>query len=438
MTRSLVGRSLVLTSAAAIAVATLTPDSRNPGPFTPLCVVCGDLGGVDVVLNVLLFLPLGLGLALAGARPLKAIGGMFAASLTIELLQFLVIPGRDPTIVDVIMNSIGGAFGFAIGSRLDSLHRPRPPVGAKLLLAWSGALLALQCVVAYSLVPALTRSSYYGQIDRELGRSVSAFPGEVLEPTVDSVRIPDSELPDDRVRELLLRRQGAVIQATVIPNGCPTETGGIVRIADANAREILVLAQNDADLLFGVRTGAEVLRLRPVRYRLHHVFGPESICALLGDTILLQARYTRTAVLLRAAARGRVDEDTIAPSVSRGWRLFLPVQTYVDSGAKEAALTTIWLFILMFPAGYWAVFATRGVEPENARANATAAVFVLAALTIAFVLVPEVFGLPHACAWEWLVAIGGAGAGAAAACRSVTTNWGRSATRNSGRVNNPN
>jgi len=402
-------------SAAAIAFATVAPHAGSPRQFNPLCVGCGEFGGVDVVLNVLMFLPLGAGLALVGARPLRAIGGIFAASLTIELLQLFVIPGRDPTIRDALMNSFGGALGFAIGAHLESFVRPPPRVGVKLLLAWSALLLGVQSVAAYSLVPALTRSRYYGQIARELGEMLSAFPGQVLNPTLASIGIPDSELPDNGVRDLLSRPQGALIQTTVVPRACPTTTAGIVRIADAEAREILLLAQSDADLLFGVRTGAETLRLRPMRYRLRHVFGPGSMCALTGDTILLQARYTREAVFVRAAARGGIAEETIVPSASQGWRLFMPMDTYIDSGVQGAAFTAIWLFILMVPAGYWGLFAAREIPLENARANATAVVFVLAVLTIALAAIPRVFGLAPVRAWEWVAAIGGAAAGASAA-----------------------
>jgi hypothetical protein len=415
VTRVLVGRSLVVASAAAIAFATVTPRAGSPRPFNPLCVGCGEFGGVDVVLNILMFLPLGAGLALAGARPLRAIGGVFAASLTIELLQLFVIPGRDPTIRDVVMNSSGGALGFAIGAHLESLVRPPPRVSVKLLLAWSALLVGVQSVAAYSLVPVLTRSRYYGQIGRELGEMLSAFPGEVLNPTVASVRIPDWELPDNEVRELLLRPQGALIEATVVPRACPTTTAGIVRIADADAREILLLAQSDADLLFGVRTGAETLRLRPMRYRLRHVFGPGSMCTLTGDTILLQARYTRETAFVRAAVRGRVAAETVVPSASQGWRLFLPMETYIDSRLQGAAFTAVWLFILMVPVGYWGVFAARAFSLGNARANATSAVFVLTVATIAFVAVPRMFGLAPVRVWEWVAAISGAVAGASAA-----------------------
>jgi len=418
VTRLLVGRSLVVVGAAVIAFATLTPNGGSPPPFNPLCVLCGESGAVDLVLNVLLFVPLGVGLALVEARPARAIAGMFAASLVIELLQFFVIPGRDATIRDVLMNSLGGGLGFAIGSYRNSLIRPSASLGLKLLAGWTIVWLTLQTVAAYSLMPALTQSKYYGQIGRELGEMLSAFPGEILKPTVDSVVIPDSVFPADRVRRLLSRRQGALIQATVIPRGCPTTTAGIVRIADADLREILLLAQNDADLLFGVRTGAEMLRLRPMRYRLHHVFGPNSTCGYMGDTILLQARYARTGVFLRAAARGTVTEETIAPNVSQGWRLFLPAQTYIEPGSWSATLTAMWLFILMLPAGYWGFFIAPDTQVGKARATATPAVFVLAILMIAFVGAPALFGIPKVRPWEWMAALGGAVAGATMAMRA--------------------
>ncbi|HKC81976.1 MAG TPA: hypothetical protein VKB91_12335, partial [Gemmatimonadaceae bacterium] len=57
----LAGASIIL-----ICVATLTPQSGH-SETSPFCILCGSLGGVDAVLNVLLFLPFGIGLALSGA-----------------------------------------------------------------------------------------------------------------------------------------------------------------------------------------------------------------------------------------------------------------------------------------------------------------------------------------------------------------------------------
>jgi hypothetical protein len=407
-TRLLVGRWLAVAGAAAIAFATLTPHRAQAPLFNPLCILCGESGSVDLVLNLLLFVPLGVGLALAGSKPIPGVLGMFAASLTIELLQAFVIPGRDPTIRDVITNSTGGALGFAIGAYRQALIRPRASLALKLVVGWSFAWLVLQTVAAYSLVPTPTRSRYYGQIGRELGEMLSAFPGEVRNPTVDGVAITDSELSATRVRPLLSARDGAPVQAAVIQHGCPRTRAGIVRIADAEAREILILAQSDADLDFGVRTGAETLRLRPVRYRLRDAFGQGSTCAVTGDTILLQARYARMEVFLRAAAGDKVIQERLRPSMTQSWRLLLPVQTYVAPTLWGAALTAIWLFILMLPAGYWGFFVAREIHTGRPGAIAILTAFVSTLLTIAFVAVPALLGIPAPRPWEWLAALSGA------------------------------
>src|SRR5437868_11115542 len=86
---TLSGRLLTTAAAACIGVATLVPAGGPSPPFRPFCVGCGELSGTDIVLNVLLFLPLGVGLGLLGVRRRTAISVMVAATLTIELLQFI-------------------------------------------------------------------------------------------------------------------------------------------------------------------------------------------------------------------------------------------------------------------------------------------------------------------------------------------------------------
>ena len=68
---------------------------------SPWCIVrCGDLGLLDIILNVLLFLPLGIGLGLLGrTRAAVAIG--FLYSVAIELTQLFLIAGRDASLRDV-------------------------------------------------------------------------------------------------------------------------------------------------------------------------------------------------------------------------------------------------------------------------------------------------------------------------------------------------
>jgi glycopeptide antibiotics resistance protein len=68
--------------------------------------------------NVLLFIPFGVLVAAASARTPKRIWQTVvigaALSAAIELSQWLVIPGRSPSIDDIILNTTGAAIGGAL------------------------------------------------------------------------------------------------------------------------------------------------------------------------------------------------------------------------------------------------------------------------------------------------------------------------------------
>src|SRR6478672_4733448 len=105
------GVPITLASLLAICLATLWP--QPPAPVdSHFCVICGSFGTVDALLNVLLFVPLGIGLSLLEWSERRAVLAMCALSIAIEAAQFFVIPGRDSTLGDVLTNTFGGAMGF--------------------------------------------------------------------------------------------------------------------------------------------------------------------------------------------------------------------------------------------------------------------------------------------------------------------------------------
>lgn len=76
----------------------------------------------QLILNVLMFLPLGLLLPLAGRRFRRfrvTAAAVLAMTAAIEVVQFFI--GRSADIDDVIMNFAGGALGFALFCLLDRL-----------------------------------------------------------------------------------------------------------------------------------------------------------------------------------------------------------------------------------------------------------------------------------------------------------------------------
>src|SRR5579862_6439631 len=71
------------------------------------CIVCGDSGGADILLNVLLFLPLGLTARALGWRLRNTILLLMTLSIAIEVTQGTLLVGRDASLGDVCSNTAG-------------------------------------------------------------------------------------------------------------------------------------------------------------------------------------------------------------------------------------------------------------------------------------------------------------------------------------------
>jgi VanZ like protein len=121
------GRLLAIAGLLLVMGTTLIPIPRQAAAAeaTSLwCLVCGDYGGGDVVVNLLLFIPLALGLRLLGWSPAAVVATGAAISFTVEFLQLALIPGRDASLSDLLTNTLGSGLGAVLGSKLTSLLRP--------------------------------------------------------------------------------------------------------------------------------------------------------------------------------------------------------------------------------------------------------------------------------------------------------------------------
>ena len=129
-TPTLAGVSLVVWRRVALAAwflvlvsLTLVPQPRLPVDRglarISACLICGDRGASDAILNVLLFLPLGLLLEVPGWKARHVLVAAFVLSLSIEVLQVFV-PGRYSNLGDVAWNTSGGWLGAFLGVRRGS------------------------------------------------------------------------------------------------------------------------------------------------------------------------------------------------------------------------------------------------------------------------------------------------------------------------------
>jgi hypothetical protein len=375
------------------------------------CVICGPLGGVDAVLNVLLFIPLGAGLVLSGVPWRRAVLTACLLSIAVETTQLFFIPGRDATLGDVITNTVGASLGVALVRHSRTWLLPSPRAAAWLVLGWSGIWLTIQVISSFAFAPSIPTSRFYGEIAPKLG-NFDVFRGRVLRATIDGVTIADTLLSDGDSLARRLRNAGQAV-ATVVPADTTFGIAPILRVADTSLREIVLLAQNEREFLFAVRTGAATLRLRGPLFGLPRAFpargGRDAQQA--ADTVTLTGRYQARKLSLRAESSAGRGHSAIPIIASLGWTLLLPAQWFIQGTIGERILSWIWVAFLLLPLGYWTVYAARRSESLTRPSQLTwtiSLVFVVAGLGGA----PFVFGQSPTPASDWLAAFAGLTLGA--------------------------
>jgi hypothetical protein len=410
MTESL-GRWVVAAAITVIAVATLSPSSGTESSSS-LCNVCGEQGGVDAALNVLMFVPLGVGLALLRLRAPFAIGLVVSCTLSVEVLQILVVPGRDASLGDILMNSLGGTLGFVIGRHVHELVRPGRANAVRLAMAWLAIWLFAQAASAYAFVPVLPDPPYFAQVGRPASFSRVAFPGKVLSAHVGPETLSGGALRNAaRVKELLARREGVRSDVVVQPGGSVDGRAELVVISGPEMVGVLSFEQDGGSFIFGQRTGAKLLRLRPFEYRLSGVFDG-SPPGSNPDTLRVHAQYGPGEVVVGSASRGRQRESRFVPRQSQGWMLLSPVTLYVDDDVAEFGASMAFLCFLIMPAGYWASLGWSDAGDRRSRNVALLSCLALV-LVAGLVAIPLALGLHAAAPWEWACVLTGVVLGAA-------------------------
>lgn len=391
--------------ALAIAFATLTPDAGTPD-VDHGCVICGSLGGVDAVLNVLLFVPLGIALAFAGLRGPTAVGVMSLFSVCIELLQATVIPGRFGTLADVITNSAGSVVGFLAGIHGLRLVRPHHVAARRLALGWLILWTAGQGVVAYALLPVTTSDPYFGRIRRPHRDTGAQFPGNVLDARIGPERLTNGPLAkSDAVRAAYASADGVAFEMTVIPGRSTVERVEIVMVGGENGG-IASFEQSGRDLIFGARTGADAMRLRPLWFRIVDLFPADT-----GSAVPMRvfAQYGRSTVVLQAREDTRQRTLRLVHRLSYGWVVVNPMNVFLDGTIDETIVGALWLIAILLPAGYWGALAT---GHERRRGWHLLPAVAVTAFVTAFLLVPLLVGMRPAAPWEYMCSAAGLALGA--------------------------
>lgn len=328
----------------AILVATLTPAgdaARLAGGF--LCLRCGDAPLANVLRNVVLFLPLGFfafGL-MRRVWPVALAGFVLAGS--VELLQ-VFIPGRNPSLVDVVANTAGAALGGLLAATLPVWFRPAgnggPGEVARRRLF--GAVLAVAAVLAAApaalLTPAPPDESLWSQWNPPLGR-IGPYEGRMLDARIGEASLPVGPIPAALdVRSRFLAGQPVMVTLEVVAPA--DESRGLFRILSAvDGREVLAASVHGDALVTSLSYRATRLGLSRPRVRAPGLLETASP----GDTAVLAWTLREDGGLRIDAGAARWEAPGVDPSM--GWSLLYHP---LGLGAwGTAALGFLWCAMLL-------------------------------------------------------------------------------------------
>lgn len=338
-TRRIAGITVGIAALVGIAVATLTPVQGEAVRPWNACLFCGDLGSADTIVNVLLYLPLGIALALANVRPRTAVAMGLVLSTAIELTQ-LSLPGRDPSLRDILTNTLGTGLGILLVYRADRWLVPRHAAAWSLVAAAVAA--AIVMATGWLLHPALPHGQYFGQWTPH-HEHLEPYDGRVLTASLNGIPIPSKALARSaEVRASLLT--GHLSVRAVAGHRLPA-LGSILSIACCSQTEVMLLGPDRDDLVFRYRTRGSGFGFDEPDIRFlgaMHGVSP-------GDTLDIAVWRASDGLCLSLNGRRRCGLGT---TVGLGWGLLYYVESF--PAWFKSLLSAAWVAGLALPFGLWA------------------------------------------------------------------------------------
>lgn len=405
------GTIIAVLALCVIAALTLTPDPSSVSTAPSLCLGCGPLGGVDVVLNILLFIPLGLGLRLRGLRRWAAFCSAVAVTVTVEALQIHVIAGRDASLGDVVSNSVGGFLGILLAEHGGRMLVPSRALARKLMVAGAIGWLGLIAFGGWAVRPSLADGPYRALWAPDLPQ-IELFGGRVIdaalndEPILAGAIMPAADSIRERVQRTTIR-----IDAHVVPAIPTFGLAPIVALASRDDPMAITLGQDGRSLVLAPRLNSGKLNLRMPEVVAEGAFPPGNGSPdqpLPTDTMRISGTVTGgrhlsvEVVSWEGSGRAELDLDpfllwdTVAPTAK-----LLPF--------RIRTLSLLWAALLVTPLAYWTgcVMRTTRARGGSPLARLAPVLFAIAVVVTGLALVPPLLGFPVARLPLWIAALAG-------------------------------
>jgi hypothetical protein len=330
-------------AAGLVLVATLYPMEPTADTGSIECLICGERGLADAIVNVILFMPLGAAAGLTGRSTLAALALGAALSGSVELAQITLIPGRDASIGDLIFNTLGAAAGVAVVKTAWWWLGYSRVRASRLSLAAAFIAAAVVAGTGLLLVPQLPERTYF-LMWRPALRHLDPYAASVRSVTSGGRPFPPGRIAEPtQVRELL--QGGAPLRVTAGVAPRTSRQAAMFAIYDDLKREVVLVGPDRDDLVFRVRMRAASAWLDYPDLRV--VGGWRNVRP--GSDITVTARRSGRAYCVGLGPQPPCNSGF---SAGMGWSLLLHMEHW--PALVQSALNIVWLGTLGFLVGFWA------------------------------------------------------------------------------------
>jgi hypothetical protein len=320
---------------------TLWPTATGRHNGWQWCLLCGERGSGDALLNIALFVPLAVVLTLGGRGPWATLLAAMLLSAGVELAQ-LASPGRYATLGDIVFNTLGAGVGILLVLSLPWWLLPPRRRAARLSLAASLLLALVVAGTGRLLEPLPPRSTYFGMWTPDL-RSLQRYEGRVLRASLGDLALdPGRRTDSDSLRALVLARAPIAVEGVAGPP--PTTLAPVIAVYDEHRREVLLVGAVGEDLVFRYFTRAMGLGFDQPTLRLPGAFAATAV----GDPFAARVVTDGRGFCLEVNAARRCG---LGYSAGDGWGLLIFAESFPL--ALKRFLSSAWLLALAFPLGFW-------------------------------------------------------------------------------------
>jgi hypothetical protein len=312
-----IGRRLAIPAATllwAVALGWLTlrpdPAAAEAAAASPWwCLLCGEAGAADFLLNAVLFLPLGALLSGQQRRVTTALLSGLVIALAIEIAQGLWIAGRDPALGDVVANTAGSVAGWIAWS-VPIRSGPGRSIACLSLVAFAAQLGVTGWMA--SAAPDGVRPWRLHNAPDIAGRE--NYPGLVV-----AVRLRDSVLYGTGHATTDAPASDLRAAFTWTPSPTADTRRAVLRLVDDRGWLLAAIDSRGKQIIGSIRLRASHFRLRTPTWS---VVAPSS--ATPGDTLGLELSIGHGRAVARLVGHGDTTEHLTRFGAQHGWSLLNP------------------------------------------------------------------------------------------------------------------